>query len=74
MNNLAMAKRHCILYILISPDFRTLYDLEALAVRANMVVNDSDVKHTNTLLLKAESDYEELFTPYIEMIEPHRKT
>jgi hypothetical protein len=74
MNSLAMAKRHHILYILVGPDFRTLYDLEALVLSANIVINDSDVKHMHTLLMRAKSDHEELFGPYIEMIEPHRKT
>lgn len=73
MNSLAMAKRHGILYILLGPDFHTLYDLEALALSANIVVNDRDVKHIGTLLMKAKSDHEALFGPYMEMIEPHRR-
>lgn len=67
MNRLAMTKRDSILYVLVGPGHRTLYDLEALALSANVVVNDSDLKHMNAILMKAKSSYEELFGHYIEM-------
>jgi len=67
MKNMAMTKRHGILYVMVGPDYRTLYDLEALARSANAVVNDSDLRHMNAILMRAKSSYEELFGPYIEM-------
>lgn len=57
INALPMAKRHCILYILVGPDFRTLYDLEALALSANLVVNDNDVKNIIQIEVRQRLSY-----------------
>lgn len=61
MRNMSMQKRRFIFYILIGPDFSTLYDLEALARSANLVVNDQEVPQLLTILRKAIPKYEELF-------------
>jgi len=61
MRNMSMLKRRFIFYILIGPDFSTLYDLEALARSANLVVNDREVPELLTILRKAIPRYEELF-------------
>jgi len=68
MRGMAMVKRRYIIYVLVGPEFRTLYDLEALACSANLVVNDADVGHLPLILKKGMSDYEELFGPYIDAL------
>lgn len=61
MRDMSMLKRRYIFYILIGPDFSTLYDLEALALSANLVVNDNEIPELLTILRKAIPRYEELF-------------
>jgi len=61
MREMSMLKRRFIFYILIGPGFSTLYDLEALASSANLVVNDQEISEFLTILRKAIPRYEELF-------------
>lgn len=65
MRQLTMNKRRYIHYLVIGPDRRTLYDLEALAESANLVVNDRDASRLGLILRKSLADYEELFGPYL---------
>lgn len=66
MCGMSMSKRRYIFYALIGKDFRTLYDLEALAYSANIVVNEKDVGRFGIILRKAIPDYEALFGPLME--------
>jgi len=66
MRNLTMSRRRFILYILIGEEFKTLYDLQALAYSANIVVHDKEVPHLETVLRKAIPEYEALFGPLME--------
>jgi len=68
LREMAMARRRYIFYILIGPEFRTLYDLEALANSANLVVNDSDTSHFSIILKRGMNDYNDLFGPYLEAL------
>jgi hypothetical protein len=61
MRSLPMQKRRFIFYILIGPQFSTLYDLEALAYSANLVVNNREIPQLLTILRKAIPEYEEIF-------------
>jgi hypothetical protein len=61
MRSMSMVKRRFIFYIIIGPQFSTLYDLEALANSANLVVNTREVPELLTILRKAIPRYEELF-------------
>jgi CheY-like chemotaxis protein len=61
MREMSMLKRRFIFYILVGPEFSTLYDLEALANSANLVVNDREIPELLTILRKAIPRYEELF-------------
>ena len=65
MKKMPMAKRRHIFYVLVGPKFNTLYDLEALASSANLVVNDNEISKFNIILKKSLQDYEDLFGPYI---------
>ncbi len=73
MCELPMATRRSIYYVLIGPEFHTLYDLEALSFSANLVVNDQQVPRMPIILKKGLRDYEDLFGPYLEALEAHGK-
>ncbi len=65
---LPVSRRRSIFYILVGPDFRTLYDLEALAMSANLVMNDADVAYLKPVLKKSFRDHEALFGPLVETV------
>jgi len=73
MCELPMASRRYIYYVLVGPEFHTLYDLEALSFSANLVVNDQQVPQISTALKKGLRDYQDLFGPYLEALEAHGK-
>ena len=66
MSKMSMSKRRYIFYTVLGKDVHTLYDLEALAYSANIVVNERDLPHFATILKKAIPDYEGLFGPIME--------
>lgn len=66
MSSMGMSKRRYIFYALVGKELNTLYDLEALAYSANIVVNEQDLAHFTTVLRKAIPDYESLFGPLME--------
>ncbi len=68
LREMAMSRRRYIYYIIVGPEFRTLYDLEALANSANLVVNDSDASHFSIILKRGMNDYNDLFGPYLEAL------
>ena len=73
MKWLPMEKRRPVFYMLIGPKFRTLYNLEALSLSANLVVNDRHIKHLSLILRKSFYDYEELFGPFFETLTGYGK-
>jgi hypothetical protein len=66
MRKMVMERRRYIFYILFGPQFHSLYDLEALANSANLVVSEQDLKYFDIILRKAIPAYEELFAPILE--------
>lgn len=66
MRDMPMQRRRYLFYILIGPEFHTLYNLQALANSANLVVNENDLYHLGLALRKAIPQYEELFGPFME--------
>lgn len=66
MRDMSMQRRRYLFYILIGPEFSTLYNLQALAYSANLVVNDKDLFHMSTALRKAIPLYEAIFGPFME--------
>jgi hypothetical protein len=66
MRALPMERRRYMFYILLDEQRHTLYDLEALACSANLVVNSADLEHLDIVLRKAIPAYEELFGPFLE--------
>lgn len=73
MQWLPMEKRRCMYYILIGPRFHTLYDLEALSLSANLVINEQDRQHLSAILRKGFHDYERLFGPLLTTLKEHGK-
>lgn len=63
-----MSHRREVYYIVIGPDLHTYYKLAALALSANLVVNDRDIKHLRKILKKGFREHEELFGPLIELL------
>lgn len=70
---LPISKRRTIFYILVGPAFRTLYDLEALALSANLVMNDADIEFLIPILKRSFRDHEELFGPLFEVMQGYEK-
>jgi hypothetical protein len=68
-----MARRRYIFYVLIGPEFKTFYNIQALAESANLVVNEKDTPYFGVILRKSIPDYEELFGPYMEELKVQRK-
>jgi len=66
MRKMPMERRRYIFYILFGSRMHTLYDLEALAHSANLVVGEKDLPHLNLVLRKAIPAYEDLFGPILE--------
>ncbi len=65
MCKMTMTQRRYIFYILIGPEFHSLYSLEALSNSANLVVDEKDVEHFKNIYKRAKAQYEELFGPLI---------
>ena len=66
MQNMSMQRRRYLFYILIGPEFYSLYNLQALANSANLVINDKDLYHLGIALRKAIPLYEEVFGAFME--------
>lgn len=69
LQNMGMPQRRYIYYVLIGPEFHTLYCLEALSNSANLVINEADISSFPLVLKKGLRDYEELFGPYLAALE-----
>ncbi|MBF0103212.1 MAG: hypothetical protein HQK77_20110 [Desulfobacterales bacterium] len=73
LQQMSMNKRRYIYYILVGTEFHTLYDLEALANSANVVINEKEMSFFSTILTKMKADYRTLFNPYCSMLKTHGK-
>ena len=73
MRQMAMERRRYIFYILFGPKFHSLYDMEALACSANLVVAEQDLKYFDVMLRKAIPVYEDLFGPILEELGAYGK-
>jgi len=66
MRKMNMSRRRFIIYVLLGEQFETLYDLQALANSANLLINDAEIPFIGTILKKAIPEYENLFGPLME--------
>jgi hypothetical protein len=73
MRKMSMERRRYIFYILIGPEQRTLYNLEALSTSANLVVSEKNLKYFDVILRKSIPEYEELFGPILEELAAYGK-
>ncbi len=73
MCDMSMSRRRFIFYTLIGREFKTLYNLQALAHSANLVVNDTEIPYFSVIIRKAIPEYEELFGPITEELRIHGK-
>ncbi|MCI5130338.1 MAG: hypothetical protein D3904_02160 [Candidatus Electrothrix sp. EH2] len=74
MRDMTMSRRRMIFYILVGPQFTTLYDIQALANSANLVVADQDIKNFQLILHKSIPYYEQLFGPLLEELSNYGKS
>jgi len=66
MATMPMERRRPIFYALIGKKWHTLYNLEALANSANVVVNETEAIHFDIILKKGLQEMMELFGPLVE--------
>lgn len=66
---LPMTRRRHLFYMLIGPGLHTLYNLEALSLSANVVVNDADIELLPVIFKKSYRQYYELFGTLIEFLQ-----
>ena len=71
MRAMNMAQRRRIFYILVGDELNTLYDLEALALSANLTVNTEELPSLPLILRKAFQNHEDLFGPFVEEMGKH---
>ncbi len=69
LSRLPMTRRRDIFYVLVGEEMKTLYNLQALACSANLVVNDAEVGHIGTFLPKVIEEYRQFLTPLLEELE-----
>lgn len=72
VHQLAVERRRKTYFVLIGPDMHTLYDLEALAFSANLVINVRDLASLKQILDKGFRDYERLFRPLLDTLRTAR--
>jgi hypothetical protein len=68
LKRMNMFRRRNIHYTLIGPEFKTLYDLEAISNSANLVVNDDDVQHFKLIIKKSLYDNQKLYGPLADAL------
>ena len=73
MRKMPMDRRRYIFYIVVGPTLHSLYDLEALALSANLVVGEKDLQSFDVILRKTIPEYEELFGPMLEELANYGK-
>lgn len=69
MQALPMSRRRYIFYVLIGPELHSMYNLEALSLSANLVVNEKEITAFPLILKKGFRDYDELFGPYLAALQ-----
>lgn len=68
IGRLSSARRRRIFYTIIGFQLQTLYNLEALALSANLVVNNRDLNKLEAILRTGLHDYEDLFGPLLDCL------
>jgi len=74
MSGMSMNKRRKIFYILLGNQVQTLYDLEALTLSCNLLVNLTELNFFGKVFKKGIQSYENLFASYMAMLKEHGKS
>ncbi|WP_320040922.1 hypothetical protein [uncultured Desulfobacter sp.] len=74
MSGMSMKRRRNIFYVLVGNAVKTLYDLEALTLSANLVVNTQELPYFAKVFQKGMKGYESLLGPYISMLKQYGKS
>ena len=61
-------RRRMLYYVLIGSQLHTCYDLQALALSANLVINERELPFFEVILRKGFQEYVKLFGPFLEAI------
>lgn len=69
MRVMNMSRRRYIFYVLLGEQLQTLYDLQALAYSANLVVSNTEIPFIGNVLKKAIPEFETLFGPLMEELQ-----
>ncbi|MCL2789402.1 MAG: hypothetical protein FWD79_02025 [Desulfobulbus sp.] len=69
VNQLTADQRRGIYFVLIGADLHTLYNLEALALSANLVINDRNLSSLELILHAGLHNYEQLFRPLLDLLD-----
>ena len=69
VDRLTADQRRFTYFVLVGTDLRTLYDAEALALSANLVINERDLPSLELILRKGLYDYEQLFRPLLDIFD-----
>ncbi|MEN8140151.1 MAG: hypothetical protein ABFR97_02905 [Thermodesulfobacteriota bacterium] len=65
MEQLDMASRRSIYYVLLGPGLNTLYNLGALVNSANLTVGEGELQDLPVILKKSFREYDDLFSPFL---------
>lgn len=68
IRNLSGQKRREIIYVIIGTKLTTLYNLEALSLSANLVINAKDIPHLEKILKKGFQDYDNLYRAFLDAL------
>lgn len=74
MKWLPMSERRRIYYVLLGPDFHSMYDLQALSLSANLVINTRDINKLDIILRKGLQDYDNLFGPFFSALREYGRS
>jgi hypothetical protein len=69
INHLSMSQRRRMIFIMMSDRFKTMDEMMAYAMSANVVINPKDVDKIHTIFKKAVSDHEKLYKVFFEIME-----
>jgi DNA-directed RNA polymerase subunit RPC12/RpoP len=68
LNHLSMSVRRGIYLVLISSSFKTMDNMTAFAMSANLVVNPDDLPNTLLILKKGTSDNDKFYKAYMDVL------
>ena len=73
LNHLGMSSRRRIFLTIISDKYKTMDDMMAFSLSANMIVNSKDLEKLSTLLKRGISDYEKFYKVFMDTLKEEGK-